>query len=346
MTTVERFRRTVRFEPSDRLPLIEAAPWSTRTLSRWYTEGLPRQVDDARELGSLLGLDGHRQLRVFARGATCPPPPPGGGLVAGADDYDALRGHLYPRPRLRTEPALPDLGAWAREQAEGKSLVSLALDGFFWYPRTLLGAERHFHAFYDDPSLLHSMNSDLADYLLWALDQICPVVTPDFAVFTEDLAYDRGAVLSRELFDEFLAPYYRRVLPALAAKGVATFVASDGDVARVADWFEGVGVNGLAPLERRAGVDPLALREKHPRLLLMGGIDCGLLTRCPDETCLQAELERLLPLMRSGGFVPCLDCRAPEQVPLARYRAYVALLAEYCGRACAADPDAAPVAAG
>ena len=60
------------------------------------------------------------------------------------------------------------------------------------------------------------MNGDLADYMLWAVDEVCRSVSPDFVVFTEDLSYDRGPVLSREMFDEFLAPYYRRVVPALA----------------------------------------------------------------------------------------------------------------------------------
>ena len=90
-----------------------------------------------------------------------------------------------------------------------------------------------------------------------------------------------------------------------------------------------------------------ALRARHPGLLLMGGIDCGLLGRSPDLGRLQADLERLLPLMRSGGFFPCLDCRGPSEIPLAKYRAYVALLADYCGRAGAADraPSRRPPAA-
>ncbi len=323
---------------------MEWAPWREDTLSRWYTEGLPREIHDAREICGQLGLDGHRRLRLFARGAACPPPPPHGALVDGADAYRALRGHLYPRPRLRTHPAAPDLGAWAREHEEGASLVSLTLDGFCWYPRTLLGAERHFYAFHDDPALLHAMNGDLADYVEWAIDQVCRLVTPDFVVFTEVLAHGPGRVISRELFDEFLAPYYRRVLPALAGRGIVTLVAADGELSTAAPWFEEVGVGGAATLERSAGADPLALRAARPRFLLMGGVDASLLCRGAEMPGLQAELERLLPVMRSGGFFPCLDCSAPAAISLARYRSYVALLGGYCGQAGAADPAAGTVA--
>ncbi len=339
MTTVQRFQRTARFEPVDRLPLVEWAPLSERPLGSWYVQGLPRRIDDPCEIGAELGLDRHRLLRIFARSATCPASSPhGAGLVSGAEDYRALRGHLYPRPRLHTDPALPDLRGWEREHAEGSSLVSLSFDGFFWYPRRLLGVERHLLAFHDDPSLLHAMNGDLAEYLLWAVEEVCRSVSPDFVVFTEDLTWDRGPVLSRGMFDEFLAPYYRRVVPALAGRGILPFVASDGDINGAAEWFTDVGVRGLAPLERRAGVDPFALRARHPGLVLMGGIDLGLLGRNNDLALLEGDLERLLPLMRSGGFFPCLDSRGASEVSLAKYRSYVALLARYCARAGAADP--------
>lgn len=352
MTLVERFQRTARSEPVDRLPLLEWAPLSERALSRWYSEGLSRHINDPCEVGLELGLDRHRQLRVFARAATCPPSTPhNGGLVGGADDYRALRGHLYPKPRLRADPAFADLRAWGREHGEGSSVVSLTLDGFFWYPRTLLGAERHFYALCDEPELVHAMNRDLVEYAEWAVGEVCRSVTPDFIVFTEDLSCDRGPVLSRQMFDEFLAPYYRRIVPALAQRGILPLVACDGDVTSAAGWFAEVGVRGLAPLERRAGVDPLALRARHPGLLLMGGIDCGLLGRSADMSGLRADLERLLPLMRSGGFLPCLDCRGPAEIALPKYRAYLGLLADYCGRAgaealrepaAAAQPPAAP----
>ena len=34
--------------------------------------------------------------------------------------------------------------------------------------------------------------------------------------FAEDMSYNHGPMLSKALFDEFLAPYYRRLVPRLA----------------------------------------------------------------------------------------------------------------------------------
>ena len=48
---------------------------------------------------------------------------------------------------------------------------------------------------------------------------------------------------------------------------------------------------------------------------------------------MRAEFERLLPAMRSGGFIPACDHQTPPDVPLARYKEYVAMQFEYAEKA-------------
>ena len=50
MTTVERLRAVLAFQPVDRLPVVEWAPWWNQTLDRWRNEGLPEDV----HIGTLL----------------------------------------------------------------------------------------------------------------------------------------------------------------------------------------------------------------------------------------------------------------------------------------------------
>jgi uroporphyrinogen-III decarboxylase len=47
------------------------------------------------------------------------------------------------------------------------------------------------------------------------------------------------------------------------------------------------------------------------------------------EAAVRAEFERLLPLMRSGGFIPSVDHQTPPGVSLAEYRVFLRLLEEY-----------------
>ena len=50
------------------------------------------------------------------------------------------------------------------------------------------------------------------------------------------------------------------------------------------------------------------------------------------EAAMRAEFERLVPLMRTGGFIPSVDHQTPPGVSLEQYRCYLGLLQEFTGR--------------
>ncbi len=45
------------------------------------------------------------------------------------------------------------------------------------------------------------------------------------------------------------------------------------------------------------------------------------------------EFERLLPAMKTGGFIPSVDHQTPPDCPLERYHVYVHMLREYAEKA-------------
>jgi uroporphyrinogen-III decarboxylase len=148
--------------------------------------------------------------------------------------------------------------------------------------------------------------------------------------FAEDMSYNNGPMLSRECFDEFLLPYYRIVVPELKRRGILPMVDSDGDVTDLIGWLEEAGVEGLLPLERMAGVDVARIRREHPRFRMIGAFDKTVMK--DGEPAMRREFERLLPTMRTGGFIPSVDHQTPPDVPLATYRVYVRLLGEYAAK--------------
>jgi len=162
------------------------------------------------------------------------------------------------------------------------------------------------------------------------LEQLTAVCRPDFIAFAEDLSYNHGPMLSQALFDEFLLPYYRRVVPLLKEHGIISIVDSDGQIEEPAPWFLNAGLEGILPLERQAGVDLARLRERHPQLKFIGAFDKMTMTR--GTAAMRAEFERLLPVARQGGFIISVDHQTPPGVSLAQYHDYLRLLAEYAGR--------------
>ena len=126
-----------------------------------------------------------------------------------------------------------------------------------------------------------------------------------------------------------MAPYYRELIPLLQEHDILPFVDTDGDVTMLVPWFDEVGVAGVLPLERQAGVDGLKLRQQFPNLRMVGHFDKMTMTR--GESAMRAEFERLGPLMKTGGFIPSVDHQTPPGVSLEQYRTYLRLLEEYTG---------------
>jgi len=187
------------------------------------------------------------------------------------------------------------------------------------------------YAFYDQPELMKEINEDLLEFNLRALKEFCDICVPDFMTFAEDMTYNHGPMLSERLFDEFIAPYYSRIVPVLKDYGIIPIIDSDGDIDEIVPWFGKLGIDGFLPLERQAGVDVAELRRQYPRLRIIGGFDKTVMHM--GEERMRAEFERLLPVMRQGGYIPSVDHQTPPEVSLEQYHLYLRLLQEYCAKA-------------
>jgi hypothetical protein len=325
---VQRFEKVMSFKPVDRLPYVEWATWWDQTLTRWYDEGLPPALTDPIDIRRHFGLDCYAQLWIGPYGPSFVwPPNHEAGLITDEASYQQLKRDLYPTPAFNPQK----IANWAAQQAAGDMVIWITLEGFFWHPRTLFGIEPHMYAFYDQPQLMHQINQDLLEFNLRAIDEFCSICTPNFMTFAEDMSYNQGPMLSREAFNEFLAPYYRRIVPELSRRGIIPMVDTDGEVSQLIPWLKDVGIEGILPLERRGGVDIAAIRQQHPNFKMIGGFDKTIMHLGPDA--MRAEFDRLLPVMRTGGFIPCVDHQTPPDVSLDNYRAYVQLLKQYCLRA-------------
>lgn len=330
MTARERFLKVLNFEkPDGRLPMVEWAPWWDKTILRWEGEGLSKELP-FEDTFSFFGLDKMICLSGAAISKDCPKPAEhGAAIISDEASYEAIM------PFLFTDAILESLAVKARALKEkherGEVIIRLWLDGFFWFPRKLFGIEGHLYAFYDHPELMHRMNQDLAAFNIRVLDTLLTILKPDMVGFAEDMSYNLGPMLSYEMFREFLLPYYQLVVPAVKAHGIKVFIDSDGDVTTMIPWFEEAGIEGVYPLERQAGVDVAKIRREHPQFLLLGGYDKMVMSK--GEDAMRAEFERLLPVMKSGGFVPSVDHQTPPGVSLANYNIYVRLFEEYCSKA-------------
>jgi hypothetical protein len=328
MNHVERFRAVMNFQPVDRLPRWEWAMWWDETIRRWHHEGLPVELGFSQvfDISQHFGLDPYQQYWFSTTDPTIEATQHHvEGIVANMDDYRRLRPQLFPCH----DASIAGMAAWAERQRRGEAVVWCTLEGCFWFPRTLMGFEKLMYAFGDQPELLHAINQDLLEFNFALLDKILKVCVPTFMTIAEDMSYNHGPMISQRTFEECVAPFYRQLIPRLLERDIMPFIDTDGDITLLVPWFAKLGVEGFLPLERQAGVDGMQLRQRYPRLRMIGHFDK--MTMNQGEAAMRAEFERLVPLMKTGGFIPSVDHQTPPGVSLDQYRVYLRLLKEYMG---------------
>jgi len=327
MSHVERFRAVMNFQPVDRLPRWEWAMWWDETIARWKKEGLPAELEEVFDIAQYFGQDPYQQFWFSTTDPTIDAVQHHvEGIVSNMDDYLRLRGGFFPDHTK----AIASMAPWAARQARGEAVVWITLEGYFWFPRTLMGFTKISLALYDQPELIHRINEDLTEFNLRILDQVERACWPTFATIAEDMSYNHGPMISERHFDEFIAPHYRRVIPRLREMGATVFIDTDGDVTRMVPWLAREAVHGVLPLERQAGVDGMRLRQQFPSLCMIGHYNKMVMSQ--GETAMRREFERLVPLAKTGGFIPSVDHQTPPGVSLDQYRVYLRLLEEYAAR--------------
>lgn len=304
------------------LPRIEWAAWWGDTVDRWKTEGLAPSFNVEQT------LDYFNMDNLICIGVSPAHPSSskhGGGVVTCEEDYRKIRETAYSDAVIErfiesVKPLLP-------RYENGDFPVRIWLDGFFWYPRKLFGIEPHLFAFYDNPELMHEMNEDLTDFNIRAVNALYEIMTPDIIGIAEDMSYNHGPMLSHDLFAEFIAPYYTRLAKVIKQCDTKLMIDSDGNITDMIPWMMDAGIEGVYPLERQANVDIIQIRAKYPHFLMMGGYDKMVMPL--GEAAMRAEFERIMPVVRSGGYIMSVDHQTPPGVSLENYRIYSKLYNEY-----------------
>ena len=241
-------------------------------------------------------------------------------------DYEALLPRMQPDDPGRYAPGWELWAAHLRSQGRP---VCIFVRGFFGFPRNLMGFERLCTAYYDEPKLIERIVQDRCEFIKRLFSPVLERIHIHCALIWEDMAYNHGSMISPRTFRRFMLPYYQEINDFFHSKGVdRTLVDSDGNIVELCALFAEGRVDGVYPLEIAAGSDPLVLRERYPDLALIGGVDKRALAQGPDA--IDRELERLAPLVESGGFVPMVDHYLPPDISFADYLHYRRRMAELC----------------
>ncbi|RMD80780.1 MAG: hypothetical protein D6820_06225, partial [Lentisphaerae bacterium] len=138
----------------------------------------------------------------------------------------------------------------------------------------------------------------------------------------DDLGYKHSQFFSLNLYREVLKPFHQKAIDFAKAKGLKVMLHSCGDVNPFIPEWIAMGVDCLNPLEVKAGMDPLKLKETYANdLVLHGGINAVL---WDDPDAIMQEIERVVPaLKRRGGYIFSSDHSIPDSISLKQFEAII-----------------------
>ena len=208
-----------------------------------------------------------------------------------------------------------------REDQKGESyekrdfpLGMLALS-IFGMPRNYMGLENISFALFDNLSLVEEMMDWQVYFSYEMLKKVFSSgVTLDWVWLWEDMCYNKGSLVSPTFVKKHMVPRYRKIVDLLLDNGVTALILdSDGNTEELLPIWIDCGINAHYPFEIASNMDPVRLRKKYGKnLIIVGGIDKRMLAKGRSEIDQEVEKVRVL-IKESGYFVNC-DHHIPPDV--------------------------------
>jgi uroporphyrinogen decarboxylase len=340
MTTRERMTRMYEHREADRVPIFDF-PWDT-TIERWQREGLPAgmRYEDFLDIDRVFTLEvdnspryekrvieetGDYRISTTEWGVTlkkwkhmASTPHFVDFTIKDPDSWRRARERMIPtRDRIPWDLLKANYRTW-RER--GDWIEAVAWFGFDVTHSWAVGTERFLMALVDNPEWCMDMFAHFLEVNLALLQTVWDEgYRFDAVTWYDDLGYKGNQFISLDMYRELLKPYHRRVVEWADRKGLKTRLHSCGDIRPfIPEWIE-IGVDALNPLEVKAGVDPLKVKEQYGKdLVLHGGIN-AVLWDDPDRIA-QAVEETVPKLKEHGGYIFATDHSVPDTVSLKDFR--------------------------
>jgi hypothetical protein len=320
MNSRQRLRETFRYGRPDRVPYFEE-PIRKEVIRLWRTQGMPRDAD----LSRMFPSDRFEEIELNLE------PRPGPAAWPSSDaGLDQLRRSLDPETpgrfpkdwsrrvrhwRIRDHVLLPEV--------HRGFFLSMGVDGWDRFSEVA-------RLLREEPRVVRECMAIQGDLTARMALKMLEKVEVDAAVFSEPIGGNTGPLISPRMYEEFVLKSYEPLLEVLSRHNVEIVIFRTYANARlllpsILKW----GFNCLWACEvDAAAMDYRDIRREFGRdLRLIGGIDLDALRR-GREAIRREIMEKVPPLLDSGGYIPLADGRVREDVLYENYLYYRELLAD------------------
>jgi uroporphyrinogen decarboxylase len=226
--------------------------------------------------------------------------------LAETQDPADLARYRWPTTDWFDYPSL--LNSISAAQADGEHCLMVSNGNIFesaWYMR---GFERLLLDFSIHPDLAYSVLERVADFHITHFRRMLEVAdgAVDLAFTADDIAGQRGLLLSLGMWERFIKPHHERLNKTIHEFDVKVIYHSDGGVTRAVPGLIGMGIDVLQALQFSArGMDPASLkRDFGDRLCFEGGVSVQTTLPFGTAEAVRSETEMLITVLGTdGGYI-------------------------------------------
>lgn len=348
MTSHERIKRMYEHKEADRVAIVDV-PWNA-TIERWQEQGMPVGVDFSEYFDidriPKIEVDNSPRFEVkiieetedyivhtTAWGSTFrdwkhkgSTPECIGYKIISPDEWRKAKERMVPTgDRIPWDFIKANYKRW---KENGYWIRGRLFFGFDVAQSYTVGTERFLIALIEEPEWCAEMFNHYLDVSLALQDMVWDAGYEfDEISWDDDLAYKLTQFFSVKTYRELLKPVHRRAVEWAHKKGIKAHMHSCGEITPFIPEFIDIGLDGLNPLEVKAGIEPMEIKRRYGKdILLRGGNNAAL---WDDFEAAEAEIRRILPAMKeSGGYIFASDHSIPDSVKLDTYKKIVDLAKE------------------
>jgi uroporphyrinogen decarboxylase len=222
----------------------------------------------------------------------------------------------------RYEPPDPSQLDRVRTAKEIVKLVKgdLAIAGIVGGPFTiswlLSGFDLFAKAIYTNPRGVQKLLQKLTKFAI-SLGESFIEAGVDIIWIPDDLGTVDGPFLSPNIFQHMIFPYFKEIVNSFKKHGVKVLLHCDGQVMPLVDDLIEMGMDGLHPIERKAGMNLAKIKIKYgDKLAFVGNVDAkGVLPYGTEEDIKKQVIECLKTAAPGGGYILASDHSIHEGVP-------------------------------
>lgn len=235
-----------------------------------------------------------------------------------------------PRTNYPDEAWAPFVDAANKVDRKEKFATSMVVCGIFEKLHYFMGMEDAMINFYEEPEAMHELIDFLTDFEIECAKEVVEHMHPDALFHHDDWGSQRSTFLSKEMFDEFITPAYKKIYGFWKANGVQVIVHhSDSYAATLVPSMIEMGVDIFQGAVHDNNVAEL-IKKYGEKITIMGGLDNGIYDKADwSKDKVRAGYKELLEQAGCKYIIPGLTMGGPETTYKGLYEAVSEVLAEF-----------------